>query len=112
MKAEPAGIPRKGGFAAGSRSLGEIRGWRGSGHPLDRGSKAFLRGRFPPRGRKIHESRAGAFQSTRRGEAGLPLVPLSHAVPAVKAFAREDPRSRAPRRTAAALTAALRRAAF
>jgi hypothetical protein len=42
----------------------------------------------------------------------LPLVPLCHAVLAVKAFAREDPRSRAPRRTAAALTAALRRAAF
>jgi hypothetical protein len=87
-------------------------GYQGSGYPRDRGATGFLCGRFSPYARKIHGSHTGALQSTRRGEAGLPLVPLCHAVLAVKAFAREDPRSRAPRRTAAALTAALRRGAF
>ena len=49
---------------------------------------------FSATGPEIPESRAGTLHPTCRGEAGLPLVPWCHAVLAVKAFAREDARSR------------------
>ena len=87
-------------------------GYQGSGYPCDRGATGVLCGRFPPRDpENSWKSRVSLPIDTQRG-GGLASRPIVPRRSRRQGFAREDPRSRAPRKTAAALTAALRRGAF